>query len=200
MSALAPGFVNSVHDSQRVFRCVLDAMARPGTVHRLDVAIDAPAPLGTGAAALALALLDYETPVWLEARLAGTQGVGSWLRFHTGAPITTDPARAAFGFVLDAAAAPPLESLALGSTEYPDRSATLVVGVTSLEQGVALRLAGPGIRGTATLRVSGEAALLVPALQRNQTLFPRGIDIVFVRGPSIAAIPRSTRVVMLGES
>jgi alpha-D-ribose 1-methylphosphonate 5-triphosphate synthase subunit PhnH len=39
---------------------------------------------------------------------------------------------------------------------------------------------------------------LFERLEINQTLFPRGIDVVLVAGDSVVAIPRTTRLVAKG--
>ena len=67
---LVPGFSEPVLASQAVFRTVMEAMARPGQIAEIGVALAPPAPLGIAAAALALTLLDFETPVWLDPKLA----------------------------------------------------------------------------------------------------------------------------------
>src|SRR5215472_6438704 len=100
---LAPAFADPARATQSVFRCVMEAMARPGLPRPLVLQLDAPAPLGPAAAALALTLLDYETPFWLDPPLATAPELREWFKFHTGAPLTADGARAAFAFVADPA-------------------------------------------------------------------------------------------------
>lgn len=89
---LIPGFHSPVHDAQRVFRAVLDALARPLMPQRLDVVLDPPAPLSREVGAIALALGDEQTPIWLDSALTHSPDVAGWIRFHTGAPIVEDPA------------------------------------------------------------------------------------------------------------
>ena len=102
---LAPAFPAPVIANQVVFRAVMDAVARPGEVKALPPAVGAPSPLNN-TAALALALLDYETPLWLDPPLAKIPAVAEWIRFHTGARVTGDPRQAAFAFIADPAHAP----------------------------------------------------------------------------------------------
>src|SRR5262249_60143642 len=72
------GFVEPVLESQRVFRRVLDAMAHPGRIVRIDSFIDAPVPLAPATAAVCLTLLDFETPLWLDAA-ARVPELSEWL-------------------------------------------------------------------------------------------------------------------------
>jgi alpha-D-ribose 1-methylphosphonate 5-triphosphate synthase subunit PhnH len=191
---LAPAFADPVGDSQSMFRAVMDAMARPGTAQTLAPALSPPAPLSRGAGAIALALLDYESPFWLDETLARQPDVAQWLRFHTGAPIARDPKDAAFAFLADPACVPDFETFALGTAEYPDRSTTLVLQVAHLSSPEMINLRGPGIAGERAFAVTPCPADLVARLQRNHALFPRGLDLLFVTADVVTAIPRSTRV------
>lgn len=190
MSAVAAGFAEPVLAAQATFRTVMDAMARPGTARQL-AGIAAPAPLSPAAAAIALTLLDYETPFWLDPPLAAAPQVARWISFHTGAPRTDDPATAAFAFVADSAAAPPFDTFAIGNQEYPDRSTTLVLQVERLGDGDGLVLRGPGIAGTRRLAASPLPADFLDRLVENRARFPRGVDIVLASADAVAALPRS---------
>jgi alpha-D-ribose 1-methylphosphonate 5-triphosphate synthase subunit PhnH len=193
MGAVAAGFAEPVLAAQSTFRVVMDAMARPGTVRRL-AGIAAPAPLSPTAAAVALTLLDYETPFWLDAPLAAAPEVARWMSFHTGAPLTRDPAAAAFAFLADSAASPPFASFAPGSPEYPDRSTTLVLQVERLREGEGLILRGPGIAGSRRLAASPLPADFLDRLADNRAQFPRGVDVLLAAADAVAALPRSLRV------
>jgi alpha-D-ribose 1-methylphosphonate 5-triphosphate synthase subunit PhnH len=191
---LAPAFPDPVDDAQSVFRAVMDAMARPGTPQTLGQALAPPAPLSRGAGAIALALLDYESPFWLDEALSRQPDVAQWLRFHTGAPVARDSKDAAFAFIADPACVPDFECFAPGTAEYPDRSTTLVLQVVHFSGPELMTLRGPGIAGERNFAISPSPAELVARLQRNHALFPRGLDLLFVTADAIAAIPRSTRV------
>jgi alpha-D-ribose 1-methylphosphonate 5-triphosphate synthase subunit PhnH len=198
MLAVAPAFADPVHANQAAFRAVMDAFARPGTIHPLPAELAPPAPLSVGAAAVALALLDYETPVWLDPRLSVEKHIADWLRFHTGAPLVAEPVRAAFAFIDDAAGMPLFEAFALGSDDYPDRSATLVIRVDRFGAGTPFRLSGPGIAGEREFSYLPRPADFSSRLAANRALFPRGVDLLFVAGGEVAVIPRSTH--LIGEA
>jgi alpha-D-ribose 1-methylphosphonate 5-triphosphate synthase subunit PhnH len=194
MSALAPAFANPVLDSQSVFRTVMDAFARPGRVLSLAKVCPAPAPLSAGAAAIALTLFDYETPVWLDRPLAASSDAVEWLRFHTGAPITSRPGEAAFALVTDMRALPPVDTFSTGTAEYPDRSTTLILQVEEFA-GPSLTLTGPGIAGRQTFAAAPLPADFAAQCIANRALFPRGVDFLFVTAAAVAGLPRSTRIV-----
>ena len=93
------GFADPVFNAQTVFRAVMDAMARPGSVQPLPVFARPPTPLAATSGAIALALCDNDTPLWLDPALHASAAIGSWLGFHTGAPLANTPADAHFAFV-----------------------------------------------------------------------------------------------------
>jgi alpha-D-ribose 1-methylphosphonate 5-triphosphate synthase subunit PhnH len=190
---LTAAFADPVHASQHTFRMVMDALARPGTIISVVATVISPSPLHPAAAAVALTLLDYETPVWLDHALSATRDIADWIRFHTGAPITPDPRAAAFAFVADGARAPDLEAFSLGTPEYPDRSTTLVLQVKQFS-GESLMLAGPGIAGTQSISAAPLPNDFRQQLIANRALFPRGVDVILATDDAIAALPRSVRV------
>jgi alpha-D-ribose 1-methylphosphonate 5-triphosphate synthase subunit PhnH len=196
---LAPAFDDPALASQAVFRTVMEAIARPGLARPLASRLAPPPPLRATAAAVALTLLDYETPFWLDHGLAEAGEVAAWLKFHTGAPQTTDSTQAAFAFVSDSAAMVPFDAFALGSLEYPDRSTTLVVQVESLDQGDGLVLSGPGISGTRLFAAAPLPAHFRTQLIANREMFPRGVDLVLVSETAVVALPRSVRVAIQGD-
>jgi alpha-D-ribose 1-methylphosphonate 5-triphosphate synthase subunit PhnH len=195
IAELPAGFADKVLSAQSTFRSVMDAMARPGSVQHVVAAVGTPSRLMRGAAAIALTLFDHDTPVWLDPVISESSEVAKWLKFHSGAPVVADPSICHFAVVANASTLPDLSSFALGSNEYPDRSTTLILQVESLTQGLRYELRGPGIDGTAVLGATIAPQDLFERLAVNETLFPRGIDVVLVAGDEIVAIPRTTRLV-----
>ncbi|MDO8876850.1 MAG: phosphonate C-P lyase system protein PhnH [Pseudolabrys sp.] len=179
--------------SQSAFRALMDAMARPGEVNILE-GTGAPAPMAPATAALVRSLADYETPIWLDATFAAAPAVTEWIRFHTGAPIVTAPGDAAFALIADPRALPDFTAFAQGSEEYPDRSTTAIIQIERFA-GPALVLKGPGIKTILAFAAEPLPDDFSRRLRDNRELFPRGIDLVFVAGRQIAALPRSVRVV-----
>jgi len=194
VTELSAGFSDKVLAAQSTFRAVMEAMARPGSVQRVTAEVGVVPGLMPSAAAIALTLFDHDTPIWLNAQLAAS-GVAAWLKFHTGAPVTTKSAEASFALVTDGASLPALEDFALGSSEYPDRSTTVILQVQSLGEGRAYELQGPGIEGAVRLNATIAPADLFERLGLNAKLFPRGIDFVLVHEDAMVAIPRTTRLV-----
>ncbi len=93
------GFANPVPSSQSVFRCVMNALARPGSVQTVTEVVNAPSLLMPAAAAVALTLFDHDTPIWIDERFAAGSDIAGWLRFQTGAPLTSEATRAAFALI-----------------------------------------------------------------------------------------------------
>lgn len=191
---LAAGFTDAVHQPQRAFRALMSAMAEPGRVLPLPAPLHPPAPLTAEMASLALTLLDFETPVFLDAPLAASVEVADFLKFHTGAPLTGAPSAARFALLRDGAALPDLSLFAQGEPDYPDRSATLIVAVEEMGPGPLL-LEGPGISGRRAFRAAPLPEDFATRLAANAAGFPLGVDIVLCAPGCVCALPRSVRPV-----
>lgn len=188
------GFSNPVFDGQTVFRAVMDAMARPGSLRRLSGLANPPRPLSPNAAAVALALCDHDTPVWLDLSLQASPAVKAWLGFHTGAPLARTPDEAHFAVAALPGELISLDNFAQGTQEYPDRSATLILQVDSLAGGPRLVLAGPGIEATASIAPSPLPRHFCEQWKQNNQRYPRGIDVVLAAPEGVACLPRTTRL------
>jgi alpha-D-ribose 1-methylphosphonate 5-triphosphate synthase subunit PhnH len=186
------GFAEPAADAAHAFRAIMKAMARPGQIAAISAELAPPAPLLPSAAAIALTLCDFQTPVWLSPRLANA-GVAQFLRFHTGAPLIPDVSQALFVFTAAEDDIPALEGLAQGTHEYPDRSATLVIQVAGFDAD-AIEIAGPGIPAPASFGVAGIGRPFWQAMARNHARFPLGVDVFFAAPRSAAALPRSTAI------
>ena len=198
IAELPPGFADKVLSAQSTFRSVMDAMARPGSVREVVASVGTPRMVMRGTAAIALTLFDHDTPIWLDPKMSETSEVAKWLKFHSGAPVIEDASICSFALIGDGAALPDLSRFSVGTSEYPDRSTTLILQVESLTEGTSYELHGPGIDGSATLCATIAPKDLFGRLAVNETLFPRGIDVVLVSDEAIVAIPRTTRLVAKG--
>ena len=183
--ALEGGFSDAPVAAARAFRTAMRVMARPGTIEALDGAARPPAPASAAAGTLLLTLCDPDTGVHL-AGAHDAPALRDWIAFHTGAPVAApDAAQFALG---SWEALMPLSQYGLGTPEYPDRSATLIVEMAALTtEGTALY--GPGIRDRAELSLPD-----AQGMRENAARFPLGLDFLLTCGGRVAALPRSTRL------
>lgn len=192
--ALTGGFANPVFDAQSVFKMMMDAMARPGTLQTVTSDIAPPAPLGIAAGAIGLTLCDHDTQVWLSGGLARST-MPEWLGFHTGAPVTTEKLEARFAFVEAGVVLASLNQFDVGTQEYPDRSTTIVLEITSLEGGKELALSGPGIADINMIAPIGLPDTFLRFWNDNRALFPRGVDLVLTAGRQFLCLTRTTKII-----
>ena len=171
IDTLSGGFSDPAIQSARAFRACLTALSRPGRIETLTGATP-PAPLSVAAGVLAGAFHCAD--------------LRDWLTFHTGAPlVAASEAAFAFGRFDDLL---PLDRFAIGTPEYPDRAATLVIDLPALLPDGA-HLTGPGIKDHARLSLPATAPF-----QANHALFPLGFDAFLTCGDRLAGLPRSTIV------
>lgn len=193
---LEGGFSDPVRGAQTAFRAIMDALANPGTPRPLGEAVPAPAALGAALGAIALTMCDHDTPVWLAPSLAESEAVTGWLRFHTGAPLVTDPGSAQMALASTASELPSLDRFALGSDQYPDRSTTIMLSLAASKGGTPLELRGPGIKGWQSVAPEGLPTDFVAQWKGNGALFPRGVDLLFAAEGQVIGLPRTTRIGM----
>ena len=170
---LKPGFEDKVFDATAGFRAVLKAMSRPAEVLPLPVIPEAPAGLRAGSPAGAV--------VFDGGHEGGHVGGG-------------DPLVVRFAVMSVASDLSAVDAMPVGSAEYPDRSATLILESDALVAGKGPSFSGPGIKDRRRFDVALAAATLWSRVAANRTLFPRGLDWIFTSHSQIAALPRTTKV------
>lgn len=195
LAGITPGFSDPVFESQAVFRAILDALAHPGLITHLPAALDPPVPRFQAQAAIALTMLDFETPVFVDPALGGTS-LRNWLRFHCGCPLSDTPGDAAFAFV-GAATMPTLSQFNQGDPKYPDRSTTLVIGCDSLLGGEERWIEGPGIATPLAVAAVGLPSDFWDQLRANRDAFPLGVDVILASETRIIGLPRTVRMTTL---
>lgn len=191
---LLAGFKSPSEAAQRCFRAVLGAVAEPGLAQTLERPLEAPEGCAWGTASLGLALLDSSTTFHVH----GLAGLSGYLRFHTGA-IEREAGACQWAFA-QASSADLLglaQSLSVGTLEYPEQSATLVIQLETPPKGpLGLQLRGPGIRDWRGLPDLGLSPPFWVWRQAARERYPLGIDLLFVHADQVWAIPRSTELTL----
>lgn len=188
------GFSEPVFDAQAVFRQIMNAMARPGTIAAFAPLTSPPVPLLAAMGSIAATLFDHDTTIWLEPALSANRDVVNWLTFHTSAPLTTQAFEADFAVFADAKVLSSFENHAQGTQEYPDRSTTILLQIDSLRGGPPLQLSGPGIRDQACITPVGLPGLFCELWAANGLRFPRGVDLLLVAPEGVIALPRTVKI------
>ena len=202
-----------LHRAQRAFRCVLDAFAHPGTVHRLVPAPENPAsPVALDASLELVVRLFVDQAVTFCVADSESDAVAAYLTSETHA--RRAPLRDADFVVVPARADAQTASEAVaeacrGTLVSPEKGATLLMGCA--------RLAGVPESGEVTEPAVHVVALQGPGVERENRFavdrvdwlrardargdeFPCGIEIVLVDPEGrIAAVPRSSSARRLAD-
>jgi alpha-D-ribose 1-methylphosphonate 5-triphosphate synthase subunit PhnH len=172
---------------QRVFRALVEAYSRPGTVQRFGELI-----AGEPAWLVVLAtLLDVHTT------LADPHGLLDGRAWPMLESRRAAPEQAAF-VLCDGARTPEFEP-ALGSLESPEHGATLMLRVAELERGDPLTVSGPGVDGSRELAVTGLERGWLERRAAWVGAFPLGVEFILADGSGVAALPRTSRIAGYGD-
>ena len=186
-----PGFNDCVHDAQKTFRILLNALSHPGTAQKISVQLTPPSGLTLACAAACLTLLDLDTTVWLSSELGS--GVKSWLKFHAGCRFTDDPKGANFAVIQNIKNWQSLDNFNWGTAEEPERSTTLFVQVEALETGEFFRLNGPGIDGEWAVKLPLSSEFL-REWEENRRSYPLGVDVFLFAENAVIGLPRTANL------
>lgn len=186
-------------ESQAVFKTVLAAITRPGSIERFPAPITQRIP-SVLAPLLVLAdvetrinVLDTTTFVWEDAVISAS---GARTSSITEADLIAVPLEARDQIASVFALASP------GTAFSPESATRVAIGVhdvrpngTGSLAGVQLVLRGPGIDGERAVCIDGLSEEDVESWKRTNSRFPAGIDVWFTTDDGrVLGIPRSTHV------
>ncbi len=195
MSSLlvSSGFSDPVHNAQHTFRSVLSALAEPALPQSVEVTLP---NLGVSDAALAivLTLTDFDTLLWLSPSIAAHSDMCTYLQFHTGAPITANPAEADFALASSVDDLPEFTDFCLGSAMVPESSTTVILDVSDFTSGEPAQLEGPGFSQPRRLAPAGFNRVHWDQLRKNHSRFPAGIDLLLCCERRVIGLPRSSTI------
>ena len=182
-----------LHESQIVFRLLLDALSQPGKVFHLPAELVARIPV---VEVPLLALLGYDTPF---AFLAADASREQLIARATSGRIV-EPAVAAYLGVPDSRTELLPMGLCLGTPMRPDSAAQVSVQVNGIftsatESTATLHISGPGVETTNHVTCDGATTGELEFLLRRDWTAPRGLDlwVIGVDG-SFIGIPRTSRI------
>jgi alpha-D-ribose 1-methylphosphonate 5-triphosphate synthase subunit PhnH len=183
-------------DSQSIYRTLLAAAGRPGTLHWVQ---------GTNATEeqhhlffqITTCLIDHEvtfslTDHWREV-------MGRQIAQLTGSRLV-DWDQADFVIVNGGSSRGRIQKAQRGSLAYPDRGATVVYCIEDEDKidpinNSRVRLSGPGIQHPMPPQLEGLTVEEYRLLREVNSSYPLGVDAFVIKGNhSIMGLPRSTRI------
>lgn len=204
---------DTIHDTQTVFRKLLDALARPGKIQSIAHVtgrVLVPVSFSPALLACASALVDGEVTFAVVASAAAE--TSDYLRWQTfSSPTALDEAD--YVLVDDELPSTNIEQLLArvkrGTLMEPHTSATLFITVAeltsvsqeermdleSVHEMVVLELTGPGVNTSTTCAVKGLSRTWLQQRALVNAEYPLGIDMVFAtKHGELMALPRTTVV------
>ncbi|MSA70312.1 phosphonate C-P lyase system protein PhnH [Holdemania massiliensis] len=185
-----------VYSLHRVYRKVLDAMARPGTIQSLQeesAMIRLDGGCLPAAQCLIQLLLDADTTFCAFSADEALERKISQLTYCPIRPLE----KAAYVLVTKsvAAALPSvIEQVSGGTLEDPQLGATLIVECSALKSGGELVLKGPGIQEAVRCQIETRAGWIEARAEKNAE-FPLGVDLIFVDPKGqLLCLPRTTQI------
>lgn len=172
--------------TQQTFNVLMQAMSRPGTIHQLEPREGCPPFMY-----VLLTLLDHEVTF----AVVGEDFISDHIATATGArEAATDEAD--YLLVQGGDSAGAVLRAKRGDLRYPDRGATIIYMVRSLQgSSMNVRLTGPGISREQYLAVDGLSPGEVVDITAANASFPMGVDCILVDDAArTASVPRSARM------
>lgn len=185
---------DNVHDGQRVFRALLEAMANPGRM--CDIAAEAGRFVGDegGLLAIGCTLLDNEETMYVEKNRQLAETLHSLTLCREDALESAD-----FIFLSSELNRGSIEQIFQrakhGTYADPQTSATVILYTPDLEGEVVMTLSGPGVDGERSIWTTAYVKTVAVCLNSLALEYPLGIDLLFCDAKGrVLAVPRLMKV------
>ena len=190
--------VSPPHDkidfAQQSFKSILMGLSHPGKIQTTPSGFKLPS-LSAATSAVLFAVLDSDVHLYITPSL-NNAALRENLVFHFGCQITTDPTVSDFA-LMDMSSIIELDHFQIGSERCPHQSCTLIVQLEKLMEGSTCRWEGPGISDFELVTLPLDASFW--QVRHQHTIFPQGLDFVFVSETQLVGLPRSTRTQLINE-
>ncbi|NHN34167.1 phosphonate C-P lyase system protein PhnH [Paenibacillus agricola] len=191
-----------VHDTQFIYRQLLDAFARPGQISSIalnSTKLSSLSPLQAMVTCFAMTLFDGEVSISIE--MEDKQELEAYVRQQTFSRI--GPASEADYVIAKGSMGEDqiydlLSKLKNGTLIRPEDGATVFIHVDGMDankgtEGNCWTLTGPGIQDVGTLCVQGLPKAWIDERTKLNAEYPLGIDMVlFTESGQLTALPRTT--------
>lgn len=186
-----------VHDIQSVYRKVLNSMARPGVIETLEEQkkIDIEVSCNKGTFLVMLMLLDGEVSFNIVSEKS--EEMTSLISQMTYSK-QKNLEEADYIFVLEDASEKSLAEVyklaKIGTLIGPNKSATIIAEVNSINNNDDLELSGPGIKDKKSLSISGNNKWIKERELKNKE-YPLGVDAIYIdKEYKVVSLPRTTKI------
>lgn len=184
-------YPNEVFLTQKIYRTLLQAMARPGEIYSLSVFASE-----NGLILLAITLLDEEVSFHIIGE--DKEKLAREIYLKTGSKFENIE-KADFVIITSGDSKGLLLSAKRGTLLRPDLSATVIYLVHTISKnncnGVNISLRGPGIKDKAFVCIKGIKKEEFYYLQEVNSEYPLGVDSIFIdKDNNIVCIPRSSKL------
>lgn len=183
-----------VHDGQKIFRQLLDAVANPGEKKNIGVQVEKFSGNCASLLALGCTLLDNEEKMYVEKN----PNLSSELHSLTLCQ-ETELDKADYIFLSSELNYGSMEEILKnakhGSYADPQQSATIILLCQSIDGEEKMTLSGPGIKEKKTISVYGYIKKVIELRNSLKIEYPLGIDLVFADNVGgILGIPRLVKI------
>uniref|UniRef100_UPI00293BD9AE phosphonate C-P lyase system protein PhnH n=1 Tax=Escherichia coli TaxID=562 RepID=UPI00293BD9AE len=171
---------------------LLKAMSEPGVIVALHQLKRGWQPLNIATTSVLLTLADNDTPVWLSTPL-NNDIVNQSLRFHTNAPLVSQPEQATFAVTDEAISSEQLNALSTGTAVAPEAGATLILQVDAERE--RMRALGEFVQNALRQLRSDHSFFGNTRTSKAQhASAAQAGDLILTCGERLLAIPRTTHV------